>query len=450
MRKMDAMRFVRVIPFLFAIAALSVSFSRVHVNAALRGQQNPASGAAKLATIDASGSIKLSSEKIASATGLKIGDAVTKEDLQAAANKLAQNGLFATVNFHYDTKSDGVHLHLDVTDAPTAPVEYDNFPWFTDEELSAGIRAEFPFFDGTVPQQGAMLDAMAADLQKLLPQKGAHGTVEHALLHRPDDSGMFMQFSLIGGSVKLQALQFGDALASSSPELKVRVSDVVGGAYSRLAIEMFAFEQIRPVYLAAGHLKVAFGAPQATLGPAAGTVAPIGVTATLPITPGPQYRWGGIAWVGNSALSTTGLNSTVKLSPNGIADGNQLQALWLQVAQEYSRIGYLDAKVDPQAQYDDAGGKVSYRVGIVEGPQFHMGQLIVTGLSVEAEKKLRDAWTLHPGAVFDELYFEGFRDGLQHPTANVFGSIPVHYDRLGDLVRRDDEKKTVDVLLDFQ
>lgn len=435
--------------FVSALTILVCAAAWMGVFAQSAAQSAP-SGSGKIASVDGTGSTKFSSDQIAIASGLKAGDSVTKEDLQAAANRLAQIGIFSNVSFHYDTKDGGVHLHLEVQDAPTAPVEYDNFPWFTNDELTAGIRAEFPFFDGTAPQQGSMLDAMAADLQKLLPQKGAHGTVQHALLHRPDDSGMFMQFSLVGGSVKLDALKFGDELATTSPELKVRLSDLVGGAYSRLAIEMFAFEQVRPVYLAAGHLKVAFGEPQATLGPAAGTVAPIGLTATLPITTGPLYHWGGITWSGNSALSTTGLNSTVKLAANATADGNQIQALWLTIAQEYSRIGYLDAKVDAQPQYDDTAGKVSYRVEITEGPQFHMGQLIVTGLSVEAEKKLRDAWTLHPGAVFDELYFEGFRDGLQHPTANVFGSIPVHYDKMGDLVRRDDEKKTVDILLDFQ
>ena len=421
-----------------------------HALASRSMRQNPAASAAKLASIEGTGSTKFSSDQIAAASGLKIGDAVTKEELQAAANRLAQGGFFATVSFHYDTKPDGVHLHLEVSDAATAPVEYDNFPWFTDDELNAGVRADFPFFNGTAPERGPMLDAMAAALQKLLPQKGAHGIVQHAVLHRPDDSGMFVQFSLVGGSVKLQELKFSDDLAASSPELKVRASDVVGGAYSRLAIEMFAYEQVRPVYLGAGHLKVTFGEPQAMLGPAAGTVAPIGVTATLPIAAGPQYRWAGITWTGNTALSTTGLNSTVKLASGAIADGNHLQGLWLTIAQEYSRIGYLDAKIDPQPQFADAAGTVSYRVAITEGPQFHMGQLIITGLSLEAEKKLRQAWTLQPGTVFDELYFEGFRDGIQHPTANVFGSLPVHYDKLGDMVRRNDAEKTVDVLLDFQ
>ena len=441
------MRFSRAaIPSSILISVLVCTFGAMTP----RAQSVSSGGAAKIASIDGTGSTKFSSEKIAAASGLNPGDSVTKDDLQGAANRLAQIGLFTGVNFHYDTKPDGVHLHLEVQDAPTAPVEYDNFPWFTNDDLNAGVRAAFPFFDGTVPQQGSMLDEIGTAIQKMLPSKGAHGTVQHALLHRPDDSGMFMQFSLIGGSVNLQALLYGDSLATGSPELKVRLADVVGNSYSRLAIEMFAFEQVRPIYLAAGHLKVAFGEPQATLGPAAGTVAPIGVTATLPITPGPQYHWGGVSWIGNDALSTTGLNSTVRLAPNAIADGNQIQALWLTVAVEYSRIGYLDAKVEPVPQFDDAAGKVSYRVTVTEGPQFHMGQLIVTGLSLEAEKKLRAAWTLQPGSVFDEIYFESFRDGLAHPTSTVFGGLPVHYEKMGDLVRRDDEKKTVDVLLDFQ
>src|SRR5579859_6727257 len=121
------MRFSRAgTPLLMLGAALVCAFCAT----TLRAQSVASGGAAKIASIDGTGSAKFSSDKIAAASGLKPGDSVTKDDLQGAANRLAQIGLFTGVNFHYDTKSDGVHLHLEVQDAPTAPVEYDNFPWF--------------------------------------------------------------------------------------------------------------------------------------------------------------------------------------------------------------------------------------------------------------------------------------------------------------------------------
>ena len=35
-----------------------------------------------------------------------------------------------------------------------------------------------------------------------------------------------------------------------------------------------------------------------------------------------------------------------------------------------------------------------------------MGQMIITGLSLEAEKRLRQAWQTAPGQIFDGGYYE--------------------------------------------
>jgi hypothetical protein len=39
---------------------------------------------------------------------------------------------------------------------------------------------------------------------------------------------------------------------------------------------------------------------------------------------------------------------------------------------------------------------------------------------------------------------------MKTPTAAVFGNTPVHYDKIGELLRRSEGNHTVDVLLDFQ
>ena len=174
------------------------------------------------------------------------------------------------------------------------------------------------------------------------------------------------------------------------------------------------------------------------------------MSATLPITPGPVYRLGRITWGGNTALSAAALVTLNKLAPNSVADGMALQGTWIAVTQEYSHVGYLDAKVDAEPQFDDADSRVNYTVKITEGPQYKMGQLIVTGLSLDAERRLRAAWALQSGLIFDEVYYEQFRDKLEKPNPTIFGSLPVHYDKEGELLRKDPDKKTVDVLLDYQ
>lgn len=422
-------------------ALFAVRFASAHQTAA---------GSAKIAEVTLEGSKRMTSDEVSVACGLKPGDVVSKEDLQAAANKLAQLGTFASVSFKFETKPDGVHLHFVVADSQAPPVVYDNFPWFTDDELSAAIRQAIPYFDGTAPAEGKAADDMAKALEKLLVTRGVYGSVTHSITDSPGGGGSRLQFNVEGAPVQLAKLNFTDPGAGIAVEAGAHLPDVVGHAYSRYSLELFAFEQIRPAYLEAGHLKVSFGEPQAKF---EGT-APVGVqktvSGTLPITPGPIYRLGEITWSGNSALSNAALNSLVKVAPNAVADGMALQAAWQAASRAYSHIGYLDAQVEARPQFDDANSRVTYAVKITEGQQYKMGQLVVTGLSLDGEKRLRQAWALESGAVFDQAYFESFRDKLSKPNPAVFGSLPVHYDKEGDLLRKDTEKKTVDVLLDYQ
>ncbi len=132
-------------------------------------QAPPASSV--IAEIHQTGSTHYHDAQVAAASGLKPGDAVTREQLQAAADRLAQIGIFSQVNYRFTTrgdKGDKIVLEFQLADAPVVPVTFDNFPWFSDEELSAAIREVVPFFDGTAPPDGLLLDTIAAAISTLL------------------------------------------------------------------------------------------------------------------------------------------------------------------------------------------------------------------------------------------------------------------------------------------
>jgi outer membrane protein assembly factor BamA len=396
------------------------------------------------------GSQKHSASELAYASGLKVDQVVTREQLQAAATKLVNSGLVTNVNYKFTTDTAGVHIVFEVQDADAVPVLFDNFPWFSDAELGAALQQAVGVFDGVAPPQGEVIDKMTSALQDLLFSRGIHGRVEHMLLERPDGPGQIMQFSVTGIPVKIAGVTFTDSLATKSIEVSARLVDAVGQPYSRLTMLLFDFEQVRPTYLSNGFLNVAFGTPTAVL---TGETTPTGdktVRVTAPITPGVQYHLAGIAWSGNIALTNDILSAMISIPPGAVADGNKIQGGVQNIIQHYAHVGYLDAQVEPVTHFDDASAKVSYEIKVTEGPQFRMGTLVITGLSLDAEKKLRAAWTLAQGTAFDQDYFDSFVSKMAKPTTEVFGNIPVHYDKVGDLLRRNEENHTVDVLLDFQ
>ncbi len=405
---------------------------------------------ARIADIKVNGSHKHSAAELAYASGLKVDQVVTREQLQAAATKLVNSGLVTNVNYKFTTDTVGVHIVFNVQDADAVPVLFDNFPWFSDAELGAVLQQAVGVFDGVAPPQGDVLDKMTGALQDLLFSRGVHGRVEHMLLERPDGPGQIMQFTVTGIAVKVAGVTFTDPLAMKSLEVSARLVDAVGQHYSRLTMITFDFEQVRPTYLTNGYLNVMFGTPTAVL---TGETTPAGdktVRVTVPITPGVQYHLAAIEWSGNTALTSANLTAMIAIAPGALADGNKIQGAIQSIDQHYAHIGYLDAQVEPTAQFDDANAKVSYQMKVTEGPQFRMGNLVITGLSLDAEKKLRAAWTLAQGTAFDQDYFDNFVSKMAKPTTEVFGNIPVHYEKIGDLLRRNEENHTVDVLLDFQ
>jgi hypothetical protein len=76
-----------------------------------------------------------------------------------------------------------------------------------------------------------------------------------------------------------------------------------------------------------------------------------------------------------------------------------------------------------------------------------MGRLVLTGLSIEGERRLRAAWAIAEGAVFDNSIYEQF---VATGIKQAFSGLPFHYEKVGRFVQKDAKTGTVDVLLDFE
>jgi outer membrane protein assembly factor BamA len=435
----------------FAAALLIVSTpAGIHAQTPRPKAPQDAPETSKIAAMTVSGTKKISSDQIVTASGLKTGDSVTQEQIQAAADRLAALGIFSTVNYRFSSKGDTISLEFQVQDAPTYPIAFDNFPWFTDEEIAQAIRNEVGLFTGEAPESGLMVDAISVTIEKLLDSRKIPGNVTHQLLAQAAGDGMMMQFRLDAPSLRIQSVKFGDSLATDSEQLKDRLPDIKGQPYSRLAIELFENEHLRPLYASKGYLRAQIGTPQPRLTNDLSDPAGPGLEITIPITPGSAYLWNGISWAGNTAITTAALDGAVQMKPGDVADGMRIEGVLKRVASEYTRHGYLDAKLDPKLQFDDAAHKVSYQVTFIEGPQYRMGEMVITGLSADAEKRLRRAWLIAPGQVFDNGYFEQVAKELVMPTAAIFGEMPIHYTEFGHWLRPNTDKHTVDVLMDFK
>jgi len=397
------------------------------------------------------GAKHLTEPQIVSLTGLASGGQVGRKELQDAADALVRTGLFAKVNFKYDTHNDSLVVTFHIEESPRLPVSYDNFPWYSDSELDEALRKELPFYDGHLPEAGQVVERAAAVLKAFVSARDPNVEITHQVVLSPLSDGSEQQFTVQGPVPKIAKLEFGDPKLTEDLAVKAHIAEIVSRPYSRMTINVFLAEQIRPIYQQQGFLQAKIGPAEVRLSgdPSQQKLAEQ-IPVYVPCVPGTIYRWKGVEWKGNTVVSSITLTNAMGLKPGDVANGQAIEGGWERVREEYGQRGFLEAKVTPVASYDDAAHTTSYEVSIVEGPVFHYGSMAISGMSLAGERMIREAWSIKPGDLFDKKVFEDFLYRLESHRETIFKELPVHYDTVGHFLQTDPAKRTVEVLLDFK
>jgi outer membrane protein assembly factor BamA len=412
--------------------------------------QSPENPTATLKAIRAEGANHLNQSQVVALSGLGVGTAVGKQDLQSAADRLVQTGLFSNVNYVFQSREDGLYLTFKLAEAPRIPVYFDNIPWFADSEINETIRKVLPFYDGTLPEGGATVDQVSAIVTNLIASRGMQTVVEHQVIANPLGEGSVQEFRIADVVLQISKVEFGDPKLSSSKVIQQHLSEIQGKTYSRMTVDLFLAEQVKPLYLQQGFLRAKLGPPEIRLSGNPNQRLPDQIPVFVPVTPGIAYKWKGAQWSGNALLSVFTMSQLLGMKPGDIANGMAIQAALERIQEAYGHLGYLDAKVESEADFDDQAQTVWYRITIHEGRLYKFGKLVLTGISPSGEKRLRAAWPILSGDVFDKTKFEDILLKLQVHREQIFVDLPIHYESVGHWLQTDPETGNVDVLLDFK
>src|SRR6266404_2176152 len=195
--------------------------------------QAPDPVGAPLREVHVDGEKRLSEAQIIAITGLVPGAQIGRDDLQAAADKLVQSGLFAKVSYNFQTKLASVLVTYHVEESPRIPVYFDNIPWFADSALGDAIRGRLPFFDGTLPEAGAAVDQAVDAVKELLSSRGVQGSLEHTVVANPNGEGNVQEIHIEGVALQIAKLEFGDPSLKDSKAVQQHLSEILGKPYSR-------------------------------------------------------------------------------------------------------------------------------------------------------------------------------------------------------------------------
>ena len=352
------------------------------------------------------GQKRLSISQLTSLSELKIGQVVDGTILDAAAGKLLQSGLLRKLSYRVRSAKGRATVTFTLEEAAAnLPVVFEDFVWFTEEELASAIRADVPFFNGTAPAAGETLDKITAALQHLLDQKRITGHVEAV----PSLTGEKYQliFTVKGAKVPVCALHFPGAKVISEAELIKASQPILKAEYSQKDVAAFPEVSLVPLYRHLGYLRAQFQTPAAVFENSG--QCPSGVVLTIPVEEGAAYTWGRSEWNGNEKLSVDELATALGMNPGELADGTKIDNGLKQVRLAYARRGHITAQVKETFEVEPTSSQVNYKFFITEGPRYFMGELIVNGIAQADADQLKAKWKLGTNTVFDETYIDEFR-----------------------------------------
>jgi len=404
-------------------------------------QEPPANAKWRLTTIVFEGLKSQPPERMIAAGGLQVGQTIDFEMVKAAAQRLSQTGLFKKVGYRYRYSSTQIELTFELEENTSGKkrCHFDNFVWFSDKEIADAIKRDMPDFDGSIVVSDFVGEEIKKSLARLLAEKKIAGEVVYEL-----DENLAYSFKVKGANLPVCDFQFAGAQDELKKPLLEALKPMFKTEYSKSDVGLFVNAALLPIYTQRGYLKAAFQPAQPSL--SAGGACANAVVVTLPVAEGLQYRWNDPVWSGNQAYSAQELNAELKLKQGDVADSMKIDKSWVAVYGVYGKKGHLRVRLKLEPVFDDARRLITYQVALTEGPQYRMGQVTIAGVPEDDARRGKDAWGLKVGEVFNASYIDVFlekvvRGGLIKQPQGV---------RVGQELKRDDQKLTVDVVVKFE
>ena len=389
------MRLFRVVPVLAAVCLCALPLS-------------PIAQTRVLPEISFSGAPGYSQAELLAFTGLKSGSSATQQQLDDAARHLNDTGLFDEVNFSGNDK--GIVYTLKPAPASAMlPARFGNFVWWSDEEIERTLKERVALYHGgAVPALGNLRESIAAELKRMLADKGL-ADAKVALRPsspRPGTPPDHIVFAIDSPAVVIHSLTLTGVSPGMRPKLDRVIQDVAGQQWDKDASFDNIGSRVGDVYHNEGYLDIAL-AKQEHSAPNI-TAKDIELDLSAVLSEGAQYHVTQLAWAGSDMLSTADFNKQAALKVGDPDSPMALRESLKSLTNAYGAKGYIDAKISAPPVVDRAAHQVAYSISVEPGPQYHFRSVRWPSVSAEQAKAFDAAWHMKTGDVYDSTYLQRF------------------------------------------
>lgn len=334
---------------------------------------------------------------------LKAGTTLTKEQIEAALQRLGDTGFFADLSYTVNAEA----LVFKVTPAASSrslPARYANFIWWTPSELEPLVEAKVPLFHGQLPSAGTLTDQVEAALVSLLRDKGIlDGTVTAI----PSANGAGGSISGVTLSITHPQIVIGNVdLQGALPALKPKLADVQRNVSGQdLDIEETANsirDSVADVYRNAGFLDIT-NDPTTYAPPRKDKDRYVVDTATV-LHQGELYH---VAQV--EIQPALPLSPTEQLQATELKKGDPASVMASRIGQgllgrAYENRGYLKASVAMKTAKDSTTHTVAYNFTVAPGSIYRLASIDASALPTDMQNQILRSAALKPGVIIDEAF----------------------------------------------
>jgi outer membrane protein insertion porin family len=287
------------------------------------------------------------------------------------------------------------------------PPNFQNIVWFTPEQLDQEIKQRVPLYRGDLPLSGHLIDEVAQAIMDALATKqvDAHVASEEECI--VGESECAYKFAIDNLQINTRALELSGAPPEIAQEIETAAArGVKNQPYIRSTTNAAFTRIIRAACLKRGLLKPQISDIETKVLSQTGNEVAVAVVAD--VVPGATYKFEGQLWTGNQTFETPLLERSVHLYQHLPVDGAKLEEDLTRVQAEYTRAGFMHARIKPQPKFDDAAGTVTYDFMVQEGPRYTMGKFDMAGFPDRLTAELTPLWQLREGEPFDRAYIKKF------------------------------------------
>jgi outer membrane protein assembly factor BamA len=347
---------------------------------------------------------------------------LTKQQIEAALQRIADTGLFSDVGYTVDASALVIKLTPSAS-SQLQPAHFSNFVWWQPAELESLLESSVPGYHGQLPLAGTLTDQVKARLVALLHAKGVDATVD---AHQNGFSADSVTLSIVSPSIVIGDVQFLNALPALLPQLKTLQHRLHGEDFDIAETTRTVQASVNDVYQNAGYLAVDTTAPT-TSAPRKDLLA-YAVDLSATITPGEIYHVSSISIHAQPPATEADLAKAANIKPGDVASLAAQHLALSEMQQVYASHGYLGAKVLFNPHQDNQAHTVEYLYTFDPGEVYHFASIDTSALALDQQAAFARAFTVASGAIANA----DLRSAVSKALQSLHLSFPVGLSMVAD------------------